>query len=346
MTKEQAQPYFTISRKQATRRSYRTTLRREIAIWSGVDENALNSLGVNHPIILAYRRRKLGLDGPAQDFADWTQFLIREYGPRERCLSLGSGIGRVEKYLIDKGFTDRFESYELYAEDNSHARARDSGRIDTQISDLNFIELVPDSYDFILCHCVLHHLINLEHVLHVVNSALKRDGVFLVYDYVGDTRWQFTEERLDYLRRVFPDLDFERNPLWEVDGFEAIRSGDILGLLRDQFPDTCERSLSFGGVFFPFVNCVAQDVSPHLDRVVELDEEVMEKKMFSPCYHMGLYRKSSARPSSVTPWSDRELELRLSLQTPLYVRLRRAVSVSFIGPFLRAMKRLCLRSAG
>jgi len=52
-------------------------------------------------------------------------------------------------------------------------------------ADLNFAELQPDSFDFILCHGILHHLINLEFILAQINRALTRDGIVLIYELRG-----------------------------------------------------------------------------------------------------------------------------------------------------------------
>lgn len=343
MSAEILQSNYTISREQAKRKSYTKTLRDEIALWSKRDEEALNKLRINQPKILAYRKRLMKQSGPAMEYADWTHFLVTDYGPRKRCLSLGSGTGRVEKYLVKVGFTERIEAFELCADSNESIKLRDSG-IDTQAADLNFVELQPNSYDFILCNCVLHHLINLEHVLHQINLALKEDGLFLVYEYVGETRWQFTKQRLDFIRNMFPGLEFKCPMPWSVGGFESIRSGELLGLIQDQFGDTCKRSISFGGIYFPFFNCAAEP-DTQTDRVIELDERVAEEGIFPPCYHMGLYGKSNRPPILAKPWSDDELALRLIPPAPLYIRARRALSISPVGPLLRRLKKMLTRES-
>lgn len=342
MSVEVSQSNYTISREQAKRKSYERTLRAEITQWSNVDADALNDLRINQPKILAYRKRITGQNGPVEDFADWTQFLLTDYGPRKRCLSFGSGVGRVEKYLVETGFAEKMETLELCADANESVRLKDSA-IDTQAADLNFVELQPDSYDFILCHCVLHHLINLEHVLHTINLALKEDGLFLVYEYVGDTRWQFTKERLDFLGNMFPGLKFECKPLWDISGFEAIRSGEIPGLLQEQFGDTCKRSHGFGGVYFPFINCGVPTTHIDIDRVLELDAKVAQEGTFPPCYHIGLYARSKKPPITARRWSDDELDFRLIPPAPLYIRARRALSNSPAGPLLRRVKKTLIR---
>lgn len=338
MLAQAVEPNYTITREQALRKSYIRALRDEI--FGGVlsSEDALSSLRINQPSILTYKKRIIGQGGPVKEYADWADFLVTDFGPRKRCLSLGSGIGRMEKYLVNAGFTERMETIELCADANESIRLKDS-RIDTQPGDLNFLELRPNSYDFLLCHAVLHHLINLEHVLHMINLALKEDGLFLAYEYVGETRWQFTERRLDYLKNMFGGLEFRRPMPWSVGGFESVRSGEVLGLIQAQFGNKCKRAVCYGGVYFPFLICTAPGADVHIDRVIELDERVAKKGILPPCYLMGIYGKSERPAIPARPWSDDELDSRLMPPTPLRIRARHALRISPVGPLLRWAKR-------
>jgi len=340
----QSQSDYTISREQAKRKSYVKTLRDEIAIWSNVDEESLNNLHINQPKILAYRKKMMGQSGPVEEYADWTHFLLKDFGPRKRCLSLGSGVGRVEKYLAKIGFAEKLETLELCADANESVKLKHA-KIEAQVADINFMELQPESYDFILCHCVLHHLINLEHVLSVINLALKKDGLFLLYEYVGDNRFQFSEQRLDFLNKMFPKHKFQCLPLWSINGFEAIRSEEILELVQNQFGDSCKQSVGFGGIYFPFLVCVADGTEIQIEKVIEIDEKAAKEGIFLPCYYMGLYGKSSKKDVIAKHWSDDELDSRLIPPAPLSIRARRSISNSPAGPFLRWAKRMLIQQS-
>ena len=88
--------------------------------------------------------------------------------------------------MVKNGFTDKMETIELCADVNEMNRLKDD-KINTIQGDLNFVELPTNTYDFILCHGILHHLINLEHILYQINKSLKPNGLFLVYEYIGET---------------------------------------------------------------------------------------------------------------------------------------------------------------
>ncbi len=191
--------------------------------------------------------------------------------------------------------------------------------------DLNFVRLPASTYDFILCHGSLHHLINLEHVLHEVNQALKPDGILLIYEYVGENRWQFTPERLAKLCQWFPGVELRSPPYWEVTGFESVRSQDLLGLIQSQFGDSAVHSVSFGGVYFPMVTCNYPAAKRCMERVIVLDEQASREGDLPPCYHMGVYRRSGRSAPEARPWTDAELRARLAPHVPIPARCRRGL---------------------
>jgi SAM-dependent methyltransferase len=311
---------YVITPRQSGLRSYRKALKEELR--SALSEESLKRCPINHQRILDYKARVLGGRSWTNDFADWTEFLLKEYGPKQTSLSLGSGLGRVERYLIKIGFTPSFKAIELNPRCNIMAMDAEE-RIKAREGDLNFIELEPKTYDFILCHGILHHLINLEHVLEQINCGLKTDGLLLIYEYVGESRWQFSETRLSHLREIFPDMNLKKLPIWKIPGFESIRSGEILGLIKTQFGDTCEKSVNYGGVFFPLIVCNWQAAKKQIKRIVELDAEVSQLNEIPPCYHMGVYHKSTAVLPQPVPWTDEQLKAKLFPSMTVFHRVGR-----------------------
>jgi len=67
--------------------------------------------------------------------------------------------------------------------------------------DLNFIKLPENEYDIVYCHGVLHHIINLEYLLEQLYKTLKPHGVLVVYEFVGESKWQWSEKRLQVIRK-------------------------------------------------------------------------------------------------------------------------------------------------
>lgn len=299
---------YTITPEQGRLRCYADALRQE-----HLHDNPLELVqrfSLSNPKIDQYKARLLGWRADSDEFGAWTGFLMKNYGPHKTCLSLGSGTGRVEQYLLKTGFASQFDAIELSDKLNA-AVDQTQSRIDARQGDLNFCELPANTYDFILCHQILHHLINIEHVLDQINNALVPSGLLLVSEYVGENRWQFTEDRLSYLRGKFPDIPLGRVPHWRVDGFESIRSADLRGLIKAQFSDSCERCVDFGGAYFPYTVSSWARAKTSLDKILEQDEIVSKQNILPPCYHIGLYRKSRAPAVKAIPWADEDLHRRL-----------------------------------
>ena len=334
-------PNYTISPEQANSKYYKRTLQKEISIHGNTDEQSLSNSRINHYEILSYKAKILGNNKSFKEFADWTQFLISEYGYQKRCLSLGSGIGRVEKYLVKNGFTEKMETIELCANVIEPNRLKDD-KITTVQGDLNFIELPKNTYDFILCHGILHHLINLEHILYQINNSLKPNGLFLVYEYVGETRWQFDKVKLEYLRKEFPKIPFKERPNYSVLGFESIRSGDLLELIQKQFGKTTERSVLYGGFYFPFLVCTSPKEDVYIKKVIEIDEKVSKNGILRPCYHMGLYRKNDIPEISAIKWSNNFLKSQLVPHTPLWYSTLNFLRKTPLWYILRIVKKLVM----
>ena len=304
---------YVISPQQSRSKPYRQAMASEMAVWEYMDLESLRERRIDHPEILAYRGRILGKVDGATDYVSWASFLLREHGSRERCLSLGSGLGRMEKFLISTGFTSKFETIELSPHGNKKARIYEEG-IEALEGDLNFVQLEPESYDFILCHGVLHHLINLEHVFGQLNRALKPNGLLLVYEYVGPTRWQ------------------------------SVRSADLLPLIEAQCGSSMIQAVSYGGVYFPFITCTDPSADIHMRRVIELDAQGSCDDRLPPCFFVGLFGKSCCAPVQATPWLDSELQARLHPPAPLVTGIKRYLRGSKAGPALRSLKRFASKS--
>ncbi len=60
------------------------------------------------------------------------------------------------------------------------------GTVTYEVSDLNYLDLQPNTYDLIVVKAALHHLIRLDHVIQTIHDALKPDGLFWAADTDGD----------------------------------------------------------------------------------------------------------------------------------------------------------------
>jgi SAM-dependent methyltransferase len=171
-----------------------------------------------------------------------------------RGLSLGCGSGRAERLFLKQGVCERFTGVdvaEAAIEEARQTAAAENLPIDYLCQDLNALDLGDQKFDLVVCQTILHHVLDLEHVFDEIERALAPDGLFYVHDYIGETQFQFTDERLRWYNSVMQALpeSLRANRLCKVvpaeirrpepgklvSPFEAIRSGEIRGMLLERF---------------------------------------------------------------------------------------------------------------
>jgi SAM-dependent methyltransferase len=179
--------------------------------------------------------------------------LAREKGWHfSRGLSLGCGSGRAERELMTAGICDSFVGIDVSPGVLDEARRTANGfDIEYRIGDINKAELGCDEFDLVLAQNCLHHVLELEFVADRIWRCLKPGGVLWISDFVGETQFQWSDERLRLANEVLAILperyrrfrlhDFTlgmvRRP--EVGNlaspFEAIRSGEIIPIFAQRF---------------------------------------------------------------------------------------------------------------
>lgn len=197
----------------------------------------------------------------------YLEYFVEEHLPRRPVdlgLSLGCGGGHLERALLDLGAAERMVGLDASSGSIELARrlAREAGHgdeVDYRVADLDRAELAPASYDFVVAKMSLHHLSNLEHVYDQVAQALRPGAPFLVNEYVGADRFQWTDRQLalanewleelpDSIRRRVPVPRIRRPTVAEMladDPTESVRSSEVMPLLRERFEIVEERP--YGG---------------------------------------------------------------------------------------------------
>lgn len=181
--------------------------------------------------------------------------VIKEQGLKLKSgLSLGCGSGRAERVFLKQGICESFHGIDIAQDAVEEARNQASGEnlnCTYDVQDLNFVTLPANSFDLVVAQTSLHHVLRLEHVFDQIVQALKPGGVFWVHDYVGETQFQFSDERLKIMNDLLGLLPeclrinhFNQRPISSVvrrepgqlvSPFECIRSGEIRELLFERF---------------------------------------------------------------------------------------------------------------
>lgn len=203
--------------------------------------------------------------------------------PIGRALSLGCGFGALERDLVARGVVRQFDAFDVAEGAIVEARrlaaeAGFEGRIRYHVADLEAADFAPGSVDVVFAHSSVHHVERLEPLFAAVKRALRPGGVFHLHEFVGATRFQWTDSQLrlgnalldslpERLRRLpdgTPKPALTRPTIAQMlaaDPSEAIRSADILPLVRAHFTVIEERPLG-GALLHNVLGDIAQNFSP------------------------------------------------------------------------------------
>lgn len=182
----------------------------------------------------------------------------------ERGLSLACGSGRAERNAMAAGICSSFHGVDLAEDAIEEARGvakREGLNITYSVDDLNSITLEPNSYDLVITQNCLHHVLQLEHLADEIHRTLKPGGVLWIQDYVGETRLQYNDKRLEIANAVLSLLPEKLRtnratgtvrqtvnrptPEKDISPFEAIRSAEIMPVFLERF-DIVEKRDSGG----------------------------------------------------------------------------------------------------
>lgn len=209
--------------------------------------------------------------------------------PLSRVVSVGGGTGGKELHCVARGLFAHVDLYELshdaVTQGRALARAQGlEGRVTFHLADA--LTTAPRAhYDAVYWNNALHHMPDTPAAIAWSYDVLAPGGLFLMDDYVGASRFQWSERMLSVNRawwRTLPEA-YRRDPasgavlpepqrpdpqaLMATDPSEAADSARILPALRARFPDV-ECVLTGGGVYHVGLN----DVLHHL---LTRDEEAL-----------------------------------------------------------------------
>jgi SAM-dependent methyltransferase len=158
----------------------------------------------------------------------------------------------------------------------------------------------------------LHHVVNLEELFDEIHASLSNDGFFIVHDMIGRNGHQRWPEALTEVHRFWRELPKEyrynrqlnrHEELYEnwdcsADGFEGIRSQDILPLLIDRF--SFHLFLGFANIVDVFIDRSfghnfddkKEWDREFIDRVHAFDEEAICSGKITPTHMMAVMAKA------------------------------------------------------
>lgn len=201
--------------------------------------------------------RRVSGDPSVNPYLYFMRAYLADRLPVARALTIGCGAGDLERGLAQYGFATRHDAFDVAPEAirkaTAAAEAAGFRQIHYSVADGNELRLEPNAYDVVFGVFSIHHIEALEGAFGQVARALRPGGLFFMNEYVGPTRFQWTDRQLETvnglltalpeaLRRNAVDGGVKRRvprPTVEemiaMDPSEAVRSGEILSTAAKYF---------------------------------------------------------------------------------------------------------------
>lgn len=282
------------------------------------------SLWTNNHIVAAHIYRLISGGGQQH----WLSWFLNEYLPVNRSfarsLSVCCGDGVHELALANSGRVDFVSGFDI--SDGAIAKARaafdeagipsESFRFDvTDAADFD----AKETFDLMLSVGALHHVSDLEALLRTLAQRLSADGYFVIVEYVGPNRFQWTDRQLEVANRILAALDLRflrdgtrtelMRPVEEafiaIDPSEAVRSEDVLRCVEERF--TIEYRRNFNGTvmhpLYPllnaeFTNAGDETFDSIIRLVLTLEDELVTAGVLASDFVFAIARSKEHRPAA------------------------------------------------
>ncbi|WP_321470793.1 methyltransferase domain-containing protein [uncultured Paludibaculum sp.] len=237
-------------------------IRAEIAHWNKTDRLVANGTRLywtDHPRVSHHYRRKALIDG-----LPWRTRIPQALGgPAEYALELGCGSGENTHATWRAGTARHVTGIDL--DDSRFAEVRSGMKsqgapVSFQAADIDHLSLEPSRYGLIYAIQSFHHFERLEHICAEISKALVPGGFFVLDEFVGPARFQWTDKQLAltaqllglmprplrmYANGIEKRAEGRSTPeqVIQVCPSEAIRSNEIVQVFRDHFDVVHEKNL-------------------------------------------------------------------------------------------------------
>ena len=230
----------------------------------------------------------------------------------EHGLFLNCGNGWVERDFIDCGIVNNATAFD-YSMDllKDAEEKKENRRINYYQADVNQVFFSDDCFDLIVNVAAMHHVQYINRVCLQLAKALKPNGLFVNYDYIGPQRNQYAVLNWLLINLVNlslpetirkPNLKFPHLPtMLHTDPTEAIHSNLILSTITRYF-DIFERHDTGGGIAYEILtnnpklqNNPVDSLNQHIDRILEYDKRLSAIRIIQPFFSYFLAKPQKER---------------------------------------------------
>ncbi len=296
-----------------------TSTSRVSEYWAKQSEEARTSRSVwiNNEIVARHVYRLISGGMPLHWLSWFFQHYLSPAVTFKKSLSICCGEGTHEIALYRTGTVHSIHGFDISEGAIASAKAKfeeaavSPGRYCFEVADANDLQL-EGQFDLCLSTGALHHVTNLEGLLSHVADALTADGYFVVLEFIGPNRFQWTDQQLELINGILRRLEtrylkdnkriqLQRAPVDAVianDPSEAVRSEEVLPMLNRYF--TVEYLKYFNGAIvhplYPllnpeFTNSGSADFDSIIRLILFLEEVLVREKVLPSDFAFAICRR-------------------------------------------------------
>lgn len=238
--------------------------------------------------------------------------------PYKHGISVACGTGVKEMELLENNIVSNFTCYELAEQaiqtGRQEAERRNlKERITFYHLDVFKQTFKPGSFDFVYWDNAIHHMFDAYSAMKWSKDLLSDNGCFFMFDFIGPSRFQWTDEQMNILKQILESMDdkyfltpgseymWKKEPskmtieeMLEADPSEAADSDNIIPAFKEYFPDGT--LIPLGGLIYVLgldgilVNIPEDSVLLH--KMLKLDTMLSKQghNYYAVAYHMNSAR--------------------------------------------------------
>lgn len=235
-------------------------------------------------------------------------------------LSLCCGTGHNE---INWAKTEVFSnicafdlSPDRIAEANQSAKKENLDSIlSFKVDDAVNLELEDKHFDVIIADGALHHLTPLHDIVKKFSYSLKKDGLLILKEFVGASRFQWSDAQLNYVAELLSMLPDKYKKRWKSksiknkhyrpsrlsmilsDPSEAVESSNILPVLNNHLElielkpmGGCILQLAFNDIAHNFINS-DEETSKWINTCFDFEDSLLNSNKLESDFVFAVYKK-------------------------------------------------------
>jgi SAM-dependent methyltransferase len=296
---------------------------RTLSRWNSASNLVINWYDV--PYIVEHVQKNMTGNGKTS----YASYLMDRYFQGRnnlRVLSPGCGIG-VKEFQFAKlkqvGHIDAFDIAPIRIEEaKRRAAMMELHNVHFFVGNIYDLK-IEERYDIVLFDGCLHHFDGLDGLMDRVKSYLKPDGLLVILEFTGPTRYQFEPDHvracnealklIPRSHRTFLQSALVKNKIWAPgyirmylsDPSEGVQSGEILTTIHQKFEILEEKKVG-GDILAPVLKGTVHhymqnaDSNPILDRLFEFEKIYLDKKPTAN-YTFGVYKPKFDKIRTTSP---------------------------------------------